>query len=219
MEAAPCPHSAVWSWLILEAHSTDYQGELVLTALVEDGFAILKVGPELTFVLREALYALDLIASDLPPDYGDRPLHKAMAVLVVDRAENWSRHSCGTMAEQRVLRHYSLSDPIRYYWPAPEAQGAAEWLMAALAGRRVPRSLIWQHLSGTNQFAEFQLGPATGTDLAGRKESFELSPRLPGLSSAPSHTRGETEWLKACMARSPSSPARRLESGLPPPRR
>ena len=35
--------------------------------LVEDGFAILKVGPELTFVLREALYGLDLIASDLLP--------------------------------------------------------------------------------------------------------------------------------------------------------
>lgn len=145
--------------LIFEAHSTDYQRELALTELVEDGFAILKVGPELTFVLREALYALDLIASDLLPDYGDRPLHKAIKVLMVDRPENWSRHSYGTMAEQRVLRHYSLSDRIRYYWPAPEAQGAVERLMAALAGRRVARSLIWQHLPGANQFAEIQLDP------------------------------------------------------------
>ncbi|MEK1901983.1 MAG: class II D-tagatose-bisphosphate aldolase, non-catalytic subunit, partial [Rhizobium sp.] len=59
---------------VFEAHSTDYQGTGPLTALVEDGFPILKVGPELTFVLREALYGLDLIASDLVPDYGERPL-------------------------------------------------------------------------------------------------------------------------------------------------
>lgn len=51
--------------LVYEAHSTDYQGPRPLRALVEDGFAILKVGPELTYRLREALYGLDLIASDL----------------------------------------------------------------------------------------------------------------------------------------------------------
>lgn len=145
--------------LVFEAHSTDYQGEPALTELVEDGFAILKVGPELTFVLREALYGLDLIASDLLPDYGDRPLHKAMEALMVDKPEHWNRHSNGTMAEQHVLRHYSLSDRIRYYWPAPEAQGAVNRLMAALTGRRVPWSLIWQHLPGADQFAEIPLDP------------------------------------------------------------
>ena len=145
--------------LVFEAHSTDYQGELALTELVEDGFAILKVGPELTFVLREALYALDLIASDLLPDYGDRPLHKAMEALMVAKPENWSRHIYGTMAEQRVLRHYSLSDRIRYYWPAPKAQSAVKRLMAALTGGRVPRSLIWQHLPGADHFAEIPLDP------------------------------------------------------------
>ncbi|MGO7424908.1 class II D-tagatose-bisphosphate aldolase non-catalytic subunit, partial [Rhizobium ruizarguesonis] len=33
---------------VFEAHSTDYQGTQPLAALVEDGFPILKVGPELT---------------------------------------------------------------------------------------------------------------------------------------------------------------------------
>ncbi len=56
--------------LAFEAHSTDYQGRQPLRELVEDGFAILKVGPELTFALREALYGLDLIAGDLFPDRG-----------------------------------------------------------------------------------------------------------------------------------------------------
>ncbi|MGO7594300.1 class II D-tagatose-bisphosphate aldolase non-catalytic subunit, partial [Rhizobium leguminosarum] len=63
---------------VFEAHSTDYQWIRPLTALVEDGFPILKVGPELTFVLREALYALDAIASDLFPDYCQRPLYAAI---------------------------------------------------------------------------------------------------------------------------------------------
>ena len=69
--------------LVFEAHSTDYQGAGPLREPGRDGFAILKVGPELTFVLREALYALDLIASDLLPGYGDRPLMQAMEALML----------------------------------------------------------------------------------------------------------------------------------------
>lgn len=46
---------------------------LLLSLIVQDRLPILKVYPELTFVLREALYSLDLIASDLAPDYDERP--------------------------------------------------------------------------------------------------------------------------------------------------
>ncbi len=52
---------------VFEAHSTDYQPAAALKALVDDGFAILKVGPGLTFALREALYGLDHIADVLDP--------------------------------------------------------------------------------------------------------------------------------------------------------
>ena len=50
--------------LVFEAHSTDYQTPQALTALVRDHFAILKVGPALTFALREAVWALDRIATE-----------------------------------------------------------------------------------------------------------------------------------------------------------
>ncbi len=43
--------------IVFEAHSTDYQMEESLRHLIRDHFAILKVGPELTFVLREAVSA------------------------------------------------------------------------------------------------------------------------------------------------------------------
>ena len=56
-----------WPGLVFEAHSTDYQPGGSLKALVRDGFAILKVGPGLTFALREALYALEHIAAELCP--------------------------------------------------------------------------------------------------------------------------------------------------------
>ncbi len=144
---------------VFEAHSTDYQGADPLTALVEDGFPILKVGPELTFVLREALYGLDLIASDLVPDYGERPLYAAMEALMLAHRENWSRHYHGTVEEQRWLRHYSLSDRIRYYWASREAQSAVARLCDALAGKSVPLPLIWQHMPAAQQFSDTPLNP------------------------------------------------------------
>lgn len=51
--------------MVFEAHSTDYQTPEALSALVEDHWAVLKVGPGLTFALREALYALAGIEEEL----------------------------------------------------------------------------------------------------------------------------------------------------------
>lgn len=146
---------------VFEAHSTDYQGVQPLADLVEDGFPILKVGPELTFVLREALYALDLIASDLVDGYGERPLHAAMEALMLAQPNNWNRHYGGGEAEARLLRHYSLSDRIRYYWASPQAQAAVDRLNAALKGRSVPLPLLWQHMPQAAHFADTPLDPET----------------------------------------------------------
>ena len=140
--------------VIFEAHSTDYQGESPLRELVEDGFAILKVGPELTFKLREALYALDLIASDLVPGYGDRTLYHAMEGLMRSAPKNWESHYHGNDAEKRVLRHYSYSDRIRYYWATPQAREACDLLFMALKGRIVPVTLFLQHLPSATAWAE-----------------------------------------------------------------
>ncbi|SPF80652.1 D-tagatose-bisphosphate aldolase, class II, non-catalytic subunit [Pseudoprimorskyibacter insulae] len=145
--------------LVFEAHSTDYQGVRPLSDLIRDGFAILKVGPELTFILREALYALDLIASDLLPDYGDRPLMHAMEALMCARSGNWSRHYSGASGQQRLLRHYSLSDRIRYYWAQPEAEAAVATLFNALRGQKLPRPLLWQHMPAASHFADTPFDP------------------------------------------------------------
>ena len=130
--------------LVFEAHSTDYQPGAMLRRLVQDGFAILKVGPALTFALREALYGLDAAASVLRP--GAAPVAAVMEQLMTGRPQDWQGHYRGTPEDQRRLRHYSYSDRIRYYWPAPEARAAVDGLLAALAGVHIPATLISQHL-------------------------------------------------------------------------
>ena len=130
--------------LVFEAHSTDYQPEAALRQLVEDGFRILKVGPGLTFALREALYGLDAIAAVL--DRGSASVPGVMERLMTEQPRDWQGHYPGTPDEQRRLRHFSYSDRIRYYWPLPAAREAVDGLLAALGGVCIPKPLISQYL-------------------------------------------------------------------------
>lgn len=131
---------------VFEAHSTDYQSAEALAGLVADGFAILKVGPWLTFALREALYGLDAIAAALAPAPPGDGLQAAMERLMRQEPGDWQTHYHGTDDELRVQRHFSYSDRIRYYWPRPQARAAVERLEARLAGRTIPETLISQYL-------------------------------------------------------------------------
>ena len=130
--------------LVFEAHSTDYQPEASLTRLVADGFAILKVGPALTFALREALYGLDAIRAALRP--GTASLQGTMEALMVSSPGHWESHYRGSADELRVLRHYSYSDRIRYYWPEPAARRATASLLEIMEGLSIPDPLVSQFL-------------------------------------------------------------------------
>jgi D-tagatose-bisphosphate aldolase class II non-catalytic subunit len=130
---------------VFEAHSTDYQPATALNRLVRDGFAILKVGPWLTFALRETLYGLDSIARMLPPE-SEESLMNAMEALMVREPDNWRKYYIGSDDELRLQRHFSFSDRIRYYWPHPEAQTAVDRLFARLGDRLIPEPLISQYL-------------------------------------------------------------------------
>ena len=63
-------------------------------------------------------------------------------------AASWQTHYPGhAEAEQRVLRHYSYSDRIRYYWPAPAGHAGGGCADRRLRdGIRIPETLISQHL-------------------------------------------------------------------------
>ncbi|MCY4240543.1 MAG: class II D-tagatose-bisphosphate aldolase, non-catalytic subunit [Rhodobacter sp.] len=139
--------------IVFEAHSTDYQTAGGLRSLVANGFAFLKVGPWLTFTLREALYALDAVADVLeghPPRGG---LMARMEDIMIATPGNWKEHYEGDSSDLWLQRHFSYSDRIRYYWPTPEAESAVSHLKSRLAGKRIPAPVAGQflpHVAGTN---------------------------------------------------------------------
>ncbi|MDQ2758262.1 MAG: D-tagatose-bisphosphate aldolase, class II, non-catalytic subunit [Actinomycetota bacterium] len=132
--------------LVFEAHSTDYQTRASLTDLVQDGFAILKVGPGLTFVLRETFYGLDAIAEELFPGRRAETLRGTMERIMVAAPQHWDRYYAGSDAERALQRHFSYSDRMRYYWPRPEADLAVARLFELLGDARLPETLVGQYL-------------------------------------------------------------------------
>jgi D-tagatose-1,6-bisphosphate aldolase subunit GatZ/KbaZ len=132
--------------IVFEAHSTDFQAPAALAALVNDGFAILKVGPALTFAMREALYGLDHIARERDPAWESCALKAHMERVMLAEPKYWADYYQGAEGEQRLLRHYSYSDRIRYYWPAEEAKAAVSRLVAKLDAEPIPEPLISQFL-------------------------------------------------------------------------
>ena len=146
--------------LVFEAHSTDYQTPEALAALVRDGFAILKVGPALTFALRETLYGLDHIADHL---FGNRSatLRDTMERLMLDKPANWEKYYPGTALHQRLQRHFSYSDRIRYYWNEDIARKAVAALLALFGDTAVPEPLISQYLGAS--YAQVMTGASAPT--------------------------------------------------------
>ncbi len=132
--------------LVFEAHSTDYQTEAALKALVALHFAILKVGPGLTFALREALFALAAIENEWIPADDRSQLRATLEAAMLADPSHWQGHYPGTADEQRFARAFSLSDRARYYWPVPVVAAAVERLLDNLTRRPPPLPLLGQYL-------------------------------------------------------------------------
>jgi len=132
--------------IVFEAHSTDYQLAPAYLQLVRDGFAILKVGPGLTFGMREALEALEDIESQLVCEEQRSHLSEAIERTMLNEPKNWLPYYAGTPEQQRLLRRYSYSDRVRYYWGRPEVAGAIDRLVKNLASITIPESMLSRYL-------------------------------------------------------------------------
>lgn len=132
--------------LIFEAHSTDYQTPQALRQLVKDHFAILKVGPALTFALREALFSLAAIEEELLPAKACSGLRHVLENVMLDRPEYWQNHYHGDGNARRLARGYSYSDRVRYYWPDSQLDEAFARLVRNLADWPIPLPLISQYM-------------------------------------------------------------------------
>jgi D-tagatose-1,6-bisphosphate aldolase subunit GatZ/KbaZ len=132
--------------MVFEAHSTDYQTRDALAALVRDHFAILKVGPGLTFALREALWALDAIEREWIGAPQRANLRQVAIERMREQPGHWRRYYHSQGDALSIDLQYSLSDRIRYYWPDPAIEQARQRLFANLRANPPPISLIGQFL-------------------------------------------------------------------------
>ncbi|MGL5244539.1 MAG: class II D-tagatose-bisphosphate aldolase non-catalytic subunit [Sarcina sp.] len=145
--------------LIFEAHSTDYQTPRALKELVEDGFAILKVGPALTFALREGLFALSCIEEDLFNNDENVEVSKFRDILdfsMVKEPENWKNHYKGSGKEIKFERKYSFSDRARYYLPNADVDYALHKMISNLNSISIPLPLISQYMP--TQYKRIRMG-------------------------------------------------------------
>jgi D-tagatose-1,6-bisphosphate aldolase subunit GatZ/KbaZ len=132
--------------LVFEGHSTDYQTPEKLRQMAEDGVAILKVGPALTFAVREALYALCEMEKWLVAENSRSHFIDVLEEVMLNNPTNWISHYHGSAEQQFFKRRFSLSDRARYYMTDPKVEKAASKLYSNINTYQPPISLISQYL-------------------------------------------------------------------------
>ncbi|MCL4151054.1 UNVERIFIED_CONTAM: hypothetical protein GTU68_002529 [Idotea baltica] len=139
--------------MTFEAHSTDYQPTIALKQLVDQHFFFLKVGPELTFRMREAVFALAQIEQQVVSKEAQSNLIGVIDQAMHDNPGDWDQYYRGTATEVEQLKHFSYSDRIRYYWAKPTVQQALETLCSNINTANVPETIISQYFP-TRPFGE-----------------------------------------------------------------
>lgn len=134
--------------LVFEGHSTDYQTKYKLRELVEDGVGILKVGPGLTYAMREALFALSYIEE---MQFHGREQEASHFIDVLEKAmleepKNWKKHYHGSDDEVWFKRKFSFSDRSRYYMPNPEVAAAKKKLITNLRTEGISLAALSQFM-------------------------------------------------------------------------
>lgn len=132
--------------MVYEAHSTDYQSRQAYRALVRDHYAILKVGPALTFALREAIFALAQMENELVAPESRSRVMEVIDEVMLNEPGYWKKYYRPTWSQAMVDIHFSLSDRIRYYWPHPRIRQSVEKLIANLTETKLPLGLISQYM-------------------------------------------------------------------------
>jgi D-tagatose-1,6-bisphosphate aldolase subunit GatZ/KbaZ len=150
VRAAPlCAAARALPGMVLEGHSTDYQSMPHLSQLVEDGVAILKVGPALTFALRECLFSLEHIERELlngTAGAEESDLSETLESAMVADPVHWKDYYVGNESQKARARKYSYSDRSRYYWNIPAVNAAVDRLISNLRGAAIPWTLLSQFL-------------------------------------------------------------------------
>jgi len=127
-----------------EAHSTDYQSGSNLARMVQNHFFILKVGPWLTYALREGLFGLEFMERELNPASPSRFRETLARVMKAD-PKYWEKYYSGSADEVDYKLAFSYSDRARYYLGNREVGDSLNRLLENLSPE-VPDGLISQYL-------------------------------------------------------------------------
>ncbi len=130
--------------LVFEGHSTDYQKEQALKQMVRGQIAVLKVGPALTFALREGLLNLEQMERELCGGAGLSRFAETLESAMLRQPANWTGHYKGSESEKRLARRYSYSDRCRYYYADPAVEQSVCRLLQNLSETELPMPMISQ---------------------------------------------------------------------------
>ena len=145
--------------MVFEGHSTDYQLPEHLRAMTEDSFAILKVGPALTFAFREAVFLLGCIESSLVQSgvkLSQTRVPKVLEDAMRANPEHWEKFYKQDTDCLSFDLLYSLSDRCRYYWSVPEVDRELKKLIENMQKHWPPMQLSRQFFP--NQYWKVRRG-------------------------------------------------------------
>jgi D-tagatose-1,6-bisphosphate aldolase subunit GatZ/KbaZ len=114
--------------------------------MVQDGIAILKVGPALTYGLREALFAMSMMEKELVPAEEQAHFIETLEKVMLENPSNWQKHYHGDEQQLALARKYSFSDRARYYIGLPEVVDSMNKLFDNLNVHKIPMNMLHQYL-------------------------------------------------------------------------
>lgn len=133
--------------IVFEGHSTDYQSPKKLKEMVEDGIAIIKVGPALTYAMREALFALAMMEDELIADESKRSHYREiLEAKMLEDPTYWKKYYKGDENSVAIQRHYGFSDRSRYYTALPDVENAMNKLFKNLDEVTIPTGILHQYM-------------------------------------------------------------------------
>lgn len=133
--------------LIFEGHSTDYQPPSKLKEMVQDGIAIIKVGPALSYALRESLFALAMIEKQLIVDKTEQSnFIEILEEEMVSNDKYWKKYYTGDNNHIANSRKYSFSDRCRYYFIKPRVEEAIQKLLTNIDQVEIPLGMLHQYM-------------------------------------------------------------------------
>ena len=110
------------------------------------GIAILKVGPALTYGLREALFSLSMMEKELVPEEKRANFIETLDAVMLASPANWEKHYHGDEKHLAQCRKYSYSDRARYYIGQPEVVAAMNKLFDNLREYPIPMNMLHQYM-------------------------------------------------------------------------